>query len=101
MKPQLQLAKKQVQKPATSTGKTAQHAAPASSQLQLQKQQAELMPQQLKALRVQAAHSAHMDLNQQLAVSQSKDIVSASTNLVLVRTLSGKSLGSLGEYSVD
>ena len=50
---------------------------------------------------MQAAYSAHMDLNQQLAVSQSKDIASASINLVPMQTLSGKSLGSLGEYSMD
>ena len=42
-----------------------------------------------------------MALNQQLAASQSKDIASTSINLVPMQTLSGKSLGSLGEYSMD
>ena len=101
MKPQPQLAEKQVQNPPVSAGKKVQHAAPASSQLQLQKQQAELTPQGLKTQRVQAAQSAHADLNKQLAASQSRDIASASANLVPMRTLSGKSLGSLGEYSMD
>ena len=48
-----------------------------------------------------AAYTTHHKLNQQLIQSQSKDMSSASACLVPRQTLSGKSLGSLGQYSLD
>ena len=46
-------------------------------------------------------YAAHKNLNQQLILSQSKDIDPARAHLVPRQTLCGKSLGSLGQYSQD
>ena len=66
----------------------------APDQLALQKQRApQTQQQQQEAIRVKAAYTAHKNLNTQLPASQS------SVSLVQMQTLSGRSLGSLGEYN--
>ena len=80
------------QNPASTMAKPAPKAPPASGQLALQKPTTK---QQLEAMRVKAAYTAHHKLNAQLSAS------SNIAGFVPMKTLSGRSLGDLGKYSMD
>ena len=67
----------------------------ASGQLALQKSLVTQSQQQQEAIRAKAAYSAHKNLNAQLIAS------SNTAGFVPMKTLSGRSLGSLGKYSMD
>ena len=71
-------------------------AKPNSGQLELYKGE----PEKRKTSSADAAYAVHTNVNKRLIMSQHKDL-SASTSLIPAQTLSGKSLGSLKEYSMD
>ena len=72
-------------------------AKPGSGQLELYKGESD---KRTTASSADAAYAAHTNVNKRLIMSQHKDLA-ASTGVIPAKTLSGKSLGSLGEYSMD
>ena len=81
-----------VQKPTSATAKPTPKTPPAPGAMVLQKPSTK---QELEIMRAKAAYSTHDQLNKQLA---------ARTNIagfVPMKTLSGRSLGELGKYSMD